>query len=110
MRRGLESYASVEVVNRAMDDERARAWTPEELVALGAAQGAQFAPGERYEYSNTNGVLAGLIASKVTGQDISRLLTERIFAPLGLAHTVMPPITSAAWRSRIPTGTCTART
>jgi D-alanyl-D-alanine carboxypeptidase len=70
----------------AASGPRSRGW---------AAQGAQFAPGESYEYSNTNAVLAGLIASKVTGQDISTLLTERIFAPLGLAHTVMPPITSA---------------
>ena len=35
MRSGLTSYTQLEVVNRAMDDERARAWTPEELVALG---------------------------------------------------------------------------
>jgi len=92
------------VVNRAMDDERSRAWTPEELVALGAAQPVQFPPGERYDYSNTNTVLLGLIATKITGKDISTLLTERIFTPLGLTHTVMPPIASAAMPDPHPHG------
>src|SRR5262249_44457316 len=37
MRSGLTSHTQLEV-NRAMDDERARAWTPEELLAVAAAQ------------------------------------------------------------------------
>src|SRR5262249_57978156 len=34
---GSRSHTQLEV-NRAMDDERARAWTPEELLAVAAAQ------------------------------------------------------------------------
>ncbi|HEY1282201.1 MAG TPA: serine hydrolase domain-containing protein [Acidimicrobiales bacterium] len=104
MHSGLPSYTQLEVVNRAMDGERSRAWTPEELVALGAAQPVLFPPGERYDYSNTNTVLLGLIATKITGKDISTLLTERIFTPLGLMHTVMPPITSTAMPDPHPHG------
>ena len=96
MHSGITSYTQLEVVNRAMDDERSRAWTPEELVTLGADQPVLFPPGQSYDYSNTNTVLLGMIASKITGKDISTLLAERIFTPLGLTHTVLPPITSAA--------------
>jgi D-alanyl-D-alanine carboxypeptidase len=70
MRSGLTSHTQLEV-KRAMDDERARARTPEELLAVAAAQPVTSPPGERYEYSNTNTVLAGLIASKITGKDMA---------------------------------------
>ena len=87
-----------------MDDEQARAWTPEELLALGIGEPVDFAPGESFEYSNTNTVLAGLIAEKITGKDIATLLSERIFAPLELEHTLMPAITDGAIPEPHPRG------
>lgn len=49
-----------------------------------------FAPGERWEYSNTNYILAGLLAEKVARQPIAKLITERIIEPLGLRDTSYP--------------------
>ena len=104
MRSGLFNYTKTEELNRAMDDEQARAWTPEELLALGIGEPVDFAPGESFEYSNTNTVLAGLIAEKITGKDIATLLSERIFAPLELEHTLMPAITDGAIPEPHPRG------
>lgn len=47
---------------------------------------ANFAPGEEYEYSNTNYMLLALIVDKVYGNH-ANALTEKIFKPFGLLHT-----------------------
>jgi D-alanyl-D-alanine carboxypeptidase len=43
-----------------------------------------FDPGTRWQYSNTNYVLAGKIFEKATGQSLLPFLQERIFQPLGM--------------------------
>ena len=43
-----------------------------------------FAPGSRYEYSNTNYVLLALIVQKVSGEPYGRFVTERLFRPTGM--------------------------
>jgi CubicO group peptidase (beta-lactamase class C family) len=47
----------------------------------------RFAPGEKYEYSNTGYMLLASIAEKTSGKDFIALCRERIFAPLGMAST-----------------------
>jgi CubicO group peptidase (beta-lactamase class C family) len=46
-----------------------------------------FAPGEKYEYSNTGYVLLGTIAERASGKDFIALCRERIFNPLQMTHT-----------------------
>ncbi len=46
-----------------------------------------FAPGSRFLYSNTNFLLLGLIVEKLTKKKLGEVLAERIFKPLGMAHT-----------------------
>ncbi len=43
-----------------------------------------FEPGTKYQYSNTNYVLAGQIFEKVSGQGLVAFLKEKIFQPLGM--------------------------
>ena len=43
-----------------------------------------FDPGTKWQYSNTNYVIAGVILEKVTGQSVFQFLKERMFAPLGM--------------------------
>ncbi len=47
----------------------------------------RFKPGTRYEYSNSNYVLAGVIVAKAAGMPFDEFLTKRIFQPLGLHST-----------------------
>lgn len=45
------------------------------------------APGVAYHYSNTNYILAGMIAESATGTHISGLIRQHILNPLGMSHT-----------------------
>ncbi|WP_338771475.1 serine hydrolase [Massilia sp. METH4] len=47
----------------------------------------EFAPGTRFDYNNSGYFLLGAIIEKVSGQPYARFLDERIFRPLGMAHT-----------------------
>jgi D-alanyl-D-alanine carboxypeptidase len=67
-----------------------RVWSPAELVAVANAHEPEFAPGTDMRYSNTNYIVLGQIVEEVTGSEISRLLDERIFQPLGMAQTSLP--------------------
>ena len=48
---------------------------------------SQFAPGEKYEYSNTGYVLLASIAEKASGKDFIAFCRERIFGPLQMNNT-----------------------
>ncbi|WP_323512488.1 serine hydrolase domain-containing protein [Subtercola sp. RTI3] len=65
-------------------------FTPTELVAAGVEKSPIFAPGEQFNYSNTNTVLLGLVIEKVTGESISDVFAQRILKPLGLTSTSWP--------------------
>lgn len=43
-----------------------------------------FDPGSKWQYSNTNYVIAGVIIEKVSGKNVLDFLTERVFTPLGM--------------------------
>ena len=45
----------------------------------------EFEPGTRWQYSNTNFVIAGLIVEKVAGAPLFDFLNERVFKKLGMA-------------------------
>ena len=43
-----------------------------------------FDPGTKWQYSNTNYVIAGVIVEKVSGMPLLQLLSQRVFTPLGM--------------------------
>jgi CubicO group peptidase (beta-lactamase class C family) len=45
------------------------------------------APGEKFEYSNTAIALAGLLAEKISGQNLQTYAKAHIFDPLGMTET-----------------------
>jgi D-alanyl-D-alanine carboxypeptidase len=86
-------------------------WTPIEVIKISASLPPKFAPGKGFFYSNTNFLLLGQIAEKVTGQPVGRLLRQRIFAPLGMTETSYPYSTAMpapywnGYTDQDPTGT-----
>lgn len=46
-----------------------------------------FAPGARYEYSNSNYGLLTLVVERVSGESAQAFAARRIFGPLGMDHT-----------------------
>jgi CubicO group peptidase (beta-lactamase class C family) len=58
--------------------------TPEHIVDKWAKKPLDFAPGTRWQYSNTGYVVAGMIVEKVSGQPLLTFLNQHIFAALGM--------------------------
>ncbi|RKT85280.1 D-alanyl-D-alanine carboxypeptidase [Saccharopolyspora antimicrobica] len=88
---GLPNYTA----HLGIDDLEAlrdRYMQPRELLDIALAHPASFPPGERWEYSNTNYVLAGLLIERVTGRPVSEQVTDRVIRPIGLRDTYWPGI------------------
>ncbi len=89
MRSGIIDVYGVPGVQK----EDAAQWsrrTPRDWVALAGKQPPLFAPGAKYNYSNTNWFLLGLIVEKVTHRSIEAEIHDRLLAPMGLTHTSFP--------------------
>lgn len=56
--------------------------TAEQIMDMWARKPLDFQPGTKWQYSNTNYVIAGAIVEKVSGMTLMQLLTERVFTPL----------------------------
>ena len=58
--------------------------TAQQIIDTWAKKPLDFEPGTKWQYSNTNYVIAGLIVEKVSGQKLMDFLGEHIFHPLGM--------------------------
>ncbi len=91
MRSGLYNYLESPKIAATADHDMSKLWTPAELLAIAFAHKPNFAPGTDYEYSNTNYILLGLIVEKIDGKTLAEAMRVRLFEPLGLRHTTLPP-------------------
>lgn len=87
-RSGLPEYLADPAIWQGIVENRV--FRPEELVAAATARPLLFPPGTDWSYSNTNYIVAGLLAERVTGNPLEAELQRRIFGPLGLGHTSFP--------------------
>ncbi|KUN30173.1 peptidase S12 [Streptomyces antibioticus] len=55
-----------------------------------ADQPLRFAPGSRYQYSNSDNIAVALMAEAATGTPYERLLRDLVYTPLGLHRTSLP--------------------
>ena len=58
--------------------------TAQQILDTWAKKPLDFEPGTKWQYSNTNYVIAGLIVEKVSGEKLFDFLGEHIFHPLGM--------------------------
>ncbi|MGO8793532.1 MAG: serine hydrolase domain-containing protein [Candidatus Sulfotelmatobacter sp.] len=58
--------------------------TPQKILDGWARKPLDFEPGTKWQYSNTNYVIAGLIVEKVSGMPLLQFLQEKVFTPLGM--------------------------
>ncbi|MCP2336382.1 serine hydrolase domain-containing protein [Actinomadura rupiterrae] len=82
-------------LNEYVQDQRvwqnpARVWKPRELVDIAQEKAPLSRPGAKWNYANTNFILAGMIVEKATGRPFAAELQRRIVRPLRLAHTFLP--------------------
>jgi D-alanyl-D-alanine carboxypeptidase len=77
---GYEDYAPQDYII----PDWTRPTTPRAILDGWAKKPLNFDPGTKWQYSNTNYVLAGEIFEKVSGMGLVAFLREKIFEPLGM--------------------------
>ena len=80
---GIPNYTAV---GKLVSD---KVYTQAEILALVKDVAPRFEPGTKWEYSNTNYFLLGMIIEKVSGKSYPDFMRERIFKPLGMTSTVI---------------------
>jgi len=90
MTSGIASYTMQDEFADALYSDPSRTFTIDELIQIGVDASPSFAPGEGFEYSNTNTLLLGEVIEQVTGKPLGTVLEEQVIAPLGLEHTSWP--------------------
>jgi CubicO group peptidase (beta-lactamase class C family) len=90
---GLPDY---EDLMEAEEKTHGKRWSAEkqirdaEVLQLLEKQSAgKFAPGSRWEYSNSGYVVLGLVVAKASGKSFGDFLQTRIFEPLKMDHTLV---------------------
>jgi D-alanyl-D-alanine carboxypeptidase len=88
MTSGLPNYSETEFLSKVWANEPNRDLTAETLVKLAYPTGSNDLPvTEGYHYSNTNYILAGMIAAKAGGKAFRDLVHELVIQPYGLSST-----------------------
>ena len=59
------------------------------LDMMARQQALNFAPGERYEYSNTAFMLLAIVVERISGKSLGEYAQERFFEPLGMTGSLM---------------------
>jgi CubicO group peptidase (beta-lactamase class C family) len=90
---GLPDY---EVLMDAAEKAKGKIWSAEKqiqdaevLQLLEKESRGKFAPGTKWEYSNSGYVVLGLIVATTSGKSFGEFLRERIFTPLKMANTLV---------------------
>ncbi|MDQ4026256.1 MAG: beta-lactamase family protein [Actinomycetota bacterium] len=76
-------------VFRAIERDPGAHWSPRRVLSW--AKAPSFAPGKRWEYNNTNYLLAGLVLEHATDEPVAAALRREILDPLGLRDVVLQP-------------------
>jgi D-alanyl-D-alanine carboxypeptidase len=89
-RSGLPDFSSTDAFLSAFGEDLFRRFTHQELLGFVASEPLSFPPGSAYRYSNTDNVVAALMAEAASGRSYERLLRERVYRPLGMTRTSLP--------------------
>jgi D-alanyl-D-alanine carboxypeptidase len=80
---GLRTYPSF----RTHNWPKKGAIAPKKLLDIFKTDAPDFAPGEKFEYSNTNYAVLAAIVAKVSGESYSDFLRQNIFGPLRMSSS-----------------------
>lgn len=80
---GIRNISSIAESRAARRNEA----TADELIAFFSDRPLEFAPGTRFNYSNSNYILLSRLIEQVTGASYADHLQRAIFAPLGMTAT-----------------------
>jgi len=80
---GIKSVTSLQAYQQA----RSKAKSIDDMIAMFKNEPLNFAPGSRFQYSNSNYVLLSYIAQKAAGKAFDLLLQQAILKPLKMTHS-----------------------
>jgi D-alanyl-D-alanine carboxypeptidase len=87
---GLPDYTQSDGFKKQAENDPTGFVSPSKIISWVRSRGVRFAPGSKYEYSNTDNIVLGLIAQKVTGESYAILLAKVVFGPAKLRQTSLP--------------------
>ncbi|MER6131254.1 serine hydrolase domain-containing protein [Streptomyces sp. NPDC001815] len=90
MRSGLFPYSADADFAHDLLSDPSRSFTPREVLAYGFKHRNTFAPGKKFQYSNSNLILLGLVIEKVSGHRLVDFIERRVLRPAHLRHTLFP--------------------
>lgn len=92
MTSGIPNYSETELLSRLWVEDPHRDLSAEELVQAAYPTGTNDLPvTEGYHYSNTNYILAGMIAAEAAGRPFPELVQDMVIAAHGLDSTFYVP-------------------
>ena len=87
---GLPDYVKDEAfLDEFVADLKAR-WHPREVLSFVAEKPLEFKPGSKYEYSDTDNIVLGLLVKRVSHTSYTRALRRGILRPAGMPDTFLP--------------------
>jgi D-alanyl-D-alanine carboxypeptidase len=87
---GLPDYTQSDGFRMQAESDPRGYVSPATILSWVEGEPLVFTPGSRYEYSNTDNIVVGLMAERAGGRPYGRLLREIVFNPLGLTRTSFP--------------------
>lgn len=87
---GIPDFSASKAFGQALTSSLLTAPPPSDLLSFVAGQPLEFKPGSRYEYSNSDNILVGLMAQAATHSSYESLIQSRVAQPFGLAQTSLP--------------------
>ena len=97
---GLVRYEMNPAFTARLRAEPDKVWSPEEEIAFLLDTTPPFAPGQGWEYSDTNYIVLGMVLERITQQRLYDVVERRFLGPLGLRGVV--PSTSRRIPGLIP--------
>ncbi|MFD5464844.1 serine hydrolase domain-containing protein [Kitasatospora sp. NPDC127059] len=87
---GLPDYSAAPDFGDLLRTDPHHVFDSRRLLDFVADRPLEFAPGTRYQYSNSDNIAVALMAEAATGQRYEDLLASQVYRPLGLDHTSLP--------------------
>jgi D-alanyl-D-alanine carboxypeptidase len=87
---GLPDYIKSEEFLDVLRADPHAVLTPMQLISYVAGQCPLFTPGTRYDYSDTDNIVVGLMVEAVTHETYEQALAGEVTTPLGLTKTTLP--------------------
>lgn len=95
---GYSDYYAIDYISPSL----ASPTSPDAIIAHWGRQPLDFAPGQRWEYSNTNYVIAGRMLEKASGQPLEALIRSRITDKVGIRTAI--DLNTSGWAEGEVTG------